>query len=181
MAKKVAKKASKSDSSKAKPAAKEAKSVKPVKAAAKPAIAAPKTAAKKGAPLVKPEAGLSKKGEKKEVKTPAKAEKNLKIASSKPAEVQVGAVEKPPKASKAEKKAKSEKIHADEPGRWAELYHKYKSEKPQVYNMTAQFEANKPIQHKVLGWGYILSNENDRLEVLFEQGVKMLISNYKTS
>jgi hypothetical protein len=46
--------------------------------------------------------------------------------------------------------------------------------------MSAQFEANRPIQHKVLGWGFVLNNDNDRLEVLFEQGVKMLISNYKT-
>lgn len=86
------------------------------------------------------------------------------------------------KSGKAEKKPKADKAGlGEEQGKWADLYHKYKSEKPQVYNMTAQFEANKPIQHKILGWGFVLSNENDRLEVLFEQGTKMLISNYKST
>jgi hypothetical protein len=33
--------------------------------------------------------------------------------------------------------------------------------------------------HKVLGWGFIISNINDRLDILFETGVKTLISNYK--
>ena len=33
---------------------------------------------------------------------------------------------------------------------------------------------------KVLGWGFILKNDNDRLEVLFETGIRMLISNYKS-
>ena len=45
--------------------------------------------------------------------------------------------------------------------------------------MTETFVALAPLQHKVLGWGFVLTNENDRLEVLFETGIRMLISNYK--
>ena len=45
--------------------------------------------------------------------------------------------------------------------------------------MKAVFEEKTAILHKVLGWGYILSNRNDRLEVLFKDGIKYLISNYK--
>jgi hypothetical protein len=36
------------------------------------------------------------------------------------------------------------------------------------------------LMHKVLGWGFVLSNLNDRLEVLFKDGIKVLISNYKS-
>jgi len=46
--------------------------------------------------------------------------------------------------------------------------------------MSDVFEALKPINHKVLGWGFVLTNENNRLEVLFENGIKVLISNYKS-
>lgn len=65
--------------------------------------------------------------------------------------------------------------------KWASLQRKAtnKGEKAPSYNMRNQYEPNTPIQHKVLGWGYILNNVNDRLEVLFEEGVKYLISNYK--
>ena len=62
---------------------------------------------------------------------------------------------------------------------WALLFEKSKAVKPIPYKMTDVFEPKTPIQHKTLGWGYVLSNQNDRLEVLFEVGIKMLISNYK--
>jgi hypothetical protein len=45
--------------------------------------------------------------------------------------------------------------------------------------MRGSFEERTAIVHKVLGWGYILANRNDRLEVLFKDGIKYLISNYK--
>jgi len=70
---------------------------------------------------------------------------------------------------------------ADEKAKWQELNKRHGKEKAQVYKMTDVFEAMKPIQHKVLGWGFVLTNENNRLEVLFENGIKMLISNYKPS
>ena len=68
---------------------------------------------------------------------------------------------------------------ADEKIKWAELFKKYGKEKAFAYKMTEIFSTLVPLQHKVLGWGFILTNENDRLEVLFETGIRMLISNYK--
>ncbi len=63
--------------------------------------------------------------------------------------------------------------------RWAEFYNKHRTETPPEYNIREQYEAKKPILHKTFGWGYILSNEYDRLEVLFKDGKRMLISNRK--
>lgn len=70
---------------------------------------------------------------------------------------------------------------ADEKAKWQELFKRYGKDKAVSYKMTDSFEALKPINHKVLGWGFVLTNENNRLEVLFENGIKMLISNYKPS
>lgn len=65
--------------------------------------------------------------------------------------------------------------------KWSSLLKKSESKglKASNYNMSKSYEAQTPIQHKVLGWGYILNNVNDRLEVLFKDGIKYLISNYK--
>jgi len=90
-------------------------------------------------------------------------------------------------AKQAEKASKVKPIKiergnsADEKAKWQELNKRHGKEKAQVYKMTEVFESMKPIQHKVLGWGFVLTNENNRLEVLFENGIKMLISNYKPS
>lgn len=69
---------------------------------------------------------------------------------------------------------------ADEKAKWAELNKKYGKEKALTYKMTETYSSLVPLQHKVLGWGFVLTNENDRLEVLFETGIRMLISNYKS-
>lgn len=88
--------------------------------------------------------------------------------------------------AKAEKTSKVKPIKidrgnlVDEKAKWNELQKKYGKEKAPLYKMSDKFEAMAAIQHKVLGWGFILSNENDRLEVLFEAGIRMLISNYKS-
>ncbi len=87
---------------------------------------------------------------------------------------------------KAEKvsKVKPVKIErgnlADEKAKWAELFKKYGKDKAIQYKMSEKFSPMIPVQHKVLGWGFVLTNENDRLEVLFETGIRMLISNYKS-
>lgn len=70
---------------------------------------------------------------------------------------------------------------ADEKAKWQELNKRHGKEKAVAYKMSDSFESLKPIQHKVLGWGFILTNDNNRLEVLFENGIKMLISNYKAN
>ena len=63
--------------------------------------------------------------------------------------------------------------------KWATLYKKAEQIEAKPYNMKAVFEEKTAITHKVLGWGFILANRNDRLEVLFKDGIKYLISNYK--
>lgn len=85
-----------------------------------------------------------------------------------------------PPASEIKIKVDKTKMSEDEI-KWLEAYEKHKAEKPAPYDMKAQFESNRPIQHKILGWGWILSNENDRLEVLFKDGKRMLISNYQSN
>jgi len=68
----------------------------------------------------------------------------------------------------------------DEKAKWAELFKKYGKDKAVTYKMSESYQSLIPLQHKVLGWGFVLTNENDRLEVLFENGIRMLISNYKS-
>ena len=85
-------------------------------------------------------------------------------------------------------KARGRKISIDiNPGeaatalssKWSALFKKAEQIDAKPYNMKAVFEEKTAIVHKVLGWGYILANRNDRLEVLFKDGIKYLISNYK--
>lgn len=82
--------------------------------------------------------------------------------------------DKPMKLSKLERS----KMTEDE-AKWWDLHEKNKTQKAPNYDMREAFEANKPIQHKLLGWGFVLNNDNDRLEVLFKDGKRMLISNRK--
>jgi hypothetical protein len=63
--------------------------------------------------------------------------------------------------------------------KWQGLYSKANKLPAPPYNMKNTYEKQTPIKHKTLGWGYITDNKNGRLEVLFEDGIKYLISNYK--
>jgi hypothetical protein len=88
-------------------------------------------------------------------------------------------------ADKSEKKRKRDEVKFDRGGdiedQWQSFYDKSKGIKPLPYKMSDNFEARTPLLHKVLGWGYVLSSQNNRLEVLFKDGVKVLIANYKSS
>lgn len=110
-----------------------------------------------------------------------KAKKETKLEKPVSMEASVEPVAEPMKVSKKEKAARAaqEKVNAEEFKKWSDLRDKHGSEKALTYSMSASFESSGPLIHKILGWGYILSNQNDRLEVLFESGPKMLISNYK--
>ena len=157
------------------------------KVAAKPVEKAKKEAPPKKAatPAPKMAAKVSveqKKEVKKEILVEPKAKKPAKVEEV-IAEVIATPEPKPIKVPKL-KKSEQAKINADkaalneEERRWNEFHEKHKSDKAQSYDMKATFEAAKPLQHKVLGWGWILSNDNDRLEVLFRDGKRILISNY---
>ncbi len=63
--------------------------------------------------------------------------------------------------------------------KWLSLFKKADQIETKPYNMKSVFAEKTAVQHKILGWGYILTNRNDRLEVLFKDGIKHLISNYK--
>jgi hypothetical protein len=83
------------------------------------------------------------------------------------------------RAAEAKEKA-AKQATSDEEARWVDVYEKNKGQKPLDYDMKRKYESNTSLQHKILGWGWILSNENDRLEVLFKDGRKILISNYNS-
>jgi hypothetical protein len=181
-----------------KPAAPAKKAAPPAKSAAKPAakatlakvVAKPAKTAAKATPepkAVKPALMTKKGAEKATEKVPAKSEApkdqgDLLIEKAKEEMANINAAK-----VAAEKNAKIKPIKiergnaADEKAKWQELNKRYGKDKAVAYKMTESFDAMRPLQHKVLGWGFVLSNENNRLEVLFENGIKMLISNYKPS
>jgi hypothetical protein len=168
----------------AKPAAK-AKPSAAAKAPSKPipptkTSSKPVAAAKAAKPVVAEKPALmTKKGKDPEA---AKDQGDLLIEKAKEEMASINSAK-----NTAEKNAKVKPIKiergnlADEKAKWQELYKRHGKDKAYSYKMTESFDALKPLQHKVLGWGFILSNENNRLEVLFENGIKMLISNYKPS
>lgn len=173
------------------PAAKAAKAVKakPTSPAKAPPAAKSKAVAKVVA------APVAKKAEKSTVK-PALMTKKGK---AEPVEAEEPVVKKtqtvtsmleqgdaPADEAKVEKLSKVKPIRvergnlADEKAKWIELNKKYGKEKAISYKMSDSYASLSPVQHKVLGWGFILTNDNDRLEVLFENGIRVLISNYKS-
>ncbi len=173
-----------------------AKAVKPVKIVkpAKVAKAAIKTAAKPvvKAAVVKPAKTAPKPLLKAELKVEPKPvavkepepkdQGELLIEKAKEEMASVNADAKQAEKASKVKPIKIERGNlTDEKAKWQELNKRYGKDKAQPYKMTDIFESMKPIQHKILGWGFVLTNENSRLEVLFENGIKMLISNYKPS
>ena len=125
---------------------------------AAPKKAAPKKATKKAAP---------------------KAEEVKKAAPA--PETQAAEAPKKTKKSISIKDVAAVKVDIPELGQvnWQTIHEKYKSEKALTYNMAKSFPPHKAIKHPAFGWGFVLSNQNDRLSVIFESGIKKLISNYK--
>jgi hypothetical protein len=122
----------------------------------------------------------------KEPKEAAKAISKSPIKKEKPVgELPQQGVEPPSDVEISEsmpsKKAKKYEGATEEESKWLELRDKHKNIKPQPYKMTEVFLEKTPIEHKTMGWGFVLSVVNDRLEVLFRSGIKHLISNYKTN
>ena len=88
-----------------------------------------------------------------------------------------------PKPAKKTRKKKSsaEPIgpSAEESKQWEKLLEQNKEEKAIPYNMKKTFESVSSIEHKSFGRGFIISQYNNRLKVLFKDGTKTLISNYQ--
>lgn len=195
MAKSAAKKAvSKSMASKTAVASKSVAKSK-TKAAEKLSAKAPAKTKEKPKVLAKPSGKVNPKEVQTEakVKAPAKAEvsllkgskKNLKLVVNEDPVVEDKQVVVATKEKKEKKLSKAElaslAASADDSKKWIELKNKVGGVKAPMYSMTEQFEAQTGINHKTLGWGFVISNNNDRLEVLFETGIKTLISNYKSN
>lgn len=173
----MAKKAAKKKTAKKAPAKKVAKK----KAEKKVAKKVVKKTAKK----------VAKKAPAKKVtkKAPATAAKKAKKVTAKPESAPV-VDEAPVKKAKPVKVPKPKKISKKQQKineeiselirKWAALQRKHGQVPAKEYKMTDMFEAKTPIMHKVHGWGFVMTNINDRLEVLFESGIKLLISNYKS-
>lgn len=181
----VAKVAAKKAPAKASKAVKPAKVVKPVakaaaKVTAKPTIAKPAKAAPK--PVIKAEPAVKPVAKAPEPKKEPQDQGDLLIEKAKEEMASINADAKQAEKASKVKPIKIERGNlTDEKAKWQELNKRYGKDKAQPYKMTDVFESMKPIQHKILGWGFVLTNENSRLEVLFENGIKMLISNYKAS
>lgn len=132
--------------------------------------------------VVKPSKKVEKTAKVAVVLAPTKKEKAPKVKAVKPAEeVPVAApVDEFESQVLTGKKGKKYEGATEEESKWLELRDKNKNIKPLPYRMSEVFLEKTPIEHKVLGWGFVLSVVNDRLEVLFRSGIKHLISNYKS-
>lgn len=127
----------------------------------------------------------SKKSTKAEGKNSAKkisikSEQDLDSMAETPSTLVTAAEKEEPKKKRMTKKQiadQSEKNELTE--KWAKLKDIDHESKPQKYKMSEAYEPNTPIDHPVFGWGFILSLNENKLEVLFESGIKMLVSNLK--
>lgn len=63
--------------------------------------------------------------------------------------------------------------------KWRQLFEKTQEVEASPYKMSGTYEAKTPIKHKVLGWGYVLTANNSRIEVLFQDGIKTLVTDFK--
>lgn len=118
------------------------------------------------------------------IKADQKVEKNLPAKKDDKKKME-SADSKKETTKSSSKKPNSLDIPADVPDteegrKWVDYWKKHGADPAAVYSISGVFEANTPLEHKVLGWGYIISVLNDRLEVLFKDGIKHLISNYKS-
>lgn len=189
MPKKEAKASSKSAS---KTSAKPVKAAKNEKAKAekkeKPKISA-KPAAKTAAKVSAAPAPATLKSKAKAPAKRAELKGDLEVDAIESSDTDEEVAPKAAKAPKAEKVPKVKKpkksevlalaLLTEETRKWNDYKQKYGSDKATPYSMSQVFENHTTLKHDKLGWGYIVNIQNDRLEVLFETGTKILISNYK--
>lgn len=160
-----------------KPPVAKAKGIKASTDSKKAAKSSPVKATKVKDVVAQKAALVSLRAEKSKVKVAAVAKVSMKPVVEQ--EVQDLKPTKPAKKTRMTKAQEEGLEKATQLGqKWSSLYRK-SQEQAKPYNMRHTYEAKTPIMHKVLGWGYILTNKNDRLEVLFKDGIRYLISNYK--
>lgn len=118
---------------------------------------------------------------KKKTKTKASASTEKKKKVTKKAAAADG--EEPVKKVKKKRVTKAEREALEEIERlrdkWQELHTLSEGQPAKKYKITDSYESNTSLDHAKLGWGYVLTSQNNRLEVLFEGGIKILVSNYQ--
>ena len=144
---------------------------------------------------------VSKKAPTKKSKAPAKkapAKKSKAPAKKAPAKKAPAKKSKAPAKKAPAKKAPAKKVTSDkkpnltkkqevkktlvskEDRKAFEAYFKkYQDLKPVSYDMKKSYQEGIALKHASFGWGFVVSSINNRLEVVFEEGRKILISNYK--
>ena len=88
---------------------------------------------------------------------------------------------KKPRLTKKQRelKIKQDNLSKEDKKLWEASLKKYKDTKAVPYDMKKTYAKETILKHRDFGWGFVISESNYRLEVLFEQGRKTLISNYK--
>ena len=124
-----------------------------------------------------PQVGVLERKNKPNVKKTADLKPSVVKASKKEQSSEKIALKKPKKKLTKAQIAQESAIKKLS-SKWVTLQRRNRDEKAPKYNMKNKYAPKTPLLHSKLGWGYILENRNDRLEVLFECGVKFLISNY---
>lgn len=106
--------------------------------------------------------------------------KDSEVQMETPSTLVAAAEKEAPKKKRMTKKQLADQSERNElTEKWAKLRDIDHDAKPQRYKMSELFEPNTPIEHPTFGWGFILSLNENKLEVLFESGIKMLVSNFK--
>ena len=86
---------------------------------------------------------------------------------------------KPKTVTKRKRKASTETGPSlEERKQWQKLAKEYAGKKTPSYDMKKNYQDISAIKHNSFGLGFILAKYNNRLKVLFEEGTKVLISNY---
>ena len=81
--------------------------------------------------------------------------------------------------SKATKTSKKEdKKQKEHEKKWEGLHKKAEGVKAPLFRISHSFSAKAPLKHPVFGWGWVVSNNNNRLQVMFKDKIRMLLSNY---
>ncbi len=144
---------------------KEKKSTVALKAEVKPAkLAAKKTKNVSAEVVDKPKAS-----EPVRVKIGAPKEVNVEVSEEKPK------IKTKIKITKAALAGDASKLAS----KWHQLFEKSHDVDAATYKMSGHYEPKTPIKHKVLGWGYVLTSQNNRIEVLFQDGIKTLVTDFK--
>jgi hypothetical protein len=86
---------------------------------------------------------------------------------------------KPVKAAKAKstspKKPRTKKATGPSGPSWEELQQKLGGNTRQAYSIKAKYSTNVAIEHPKFGLGFVVSASGDRIEAMFQDGVRTLV------